>query len=46
MHDIEVIAKDALHQHISLKFQKSDDIDIFITTEMIYEGRCHKEILF
>ena len=46
MHDIDVIAKDALNQHINSKFQKSDDIDIFITVEMIYEGKCHKKTLY
>ena len=46
MMDIEVIAKDALNQHISSKFQKRDDIDMFITIEMIQDGKCNKETLF
>ena len=46
MQDIVDIAKDALNQHINLNFQTSNDIDMFIITEMINEGKCHKENLF
>lgn len=46
MQDIVDIAKDALNQHINLNFQTSNNIDMFIITEMINEGKCHKENLF
>lgn len=45
MQDIVDIAKDALNQHINLNFQTNNDINMFIT-EMINEGKCHKENLF
>lgn len=46
MQHIVDIAKNALNQHINLNFQTSNDIDMFITTEIINEGKCHKENLF
>ena len=44
--EAQALYQDALNQHINSKFQKSDDIDIFITVEMIYEGKCHKKTLY
>jgi hypothetical protein len=46
MQNIVDIAKNALNQHINLNFPTSDHIDMFINTEMVNKGKCHKENLF
>lgn len=40
MQNIVDIAKNALEQHLNLNFQTNNEISTFITTEMIYEGKC------
>lgn len=46
MQDIVDIAKNALDQHINLNFPINNDINTFITTEMLHQGKCHSENLF
>lgn len=44
MQDIVNIAKNALEQHVSSNFPTNNEINIFITTEMIYQGKCNSLI--
>lgn len=41
MQNIVDIAKNALEQHVSSNFPTNNEINIFITTEMMYQGKCN-----
>lgn len=46
MQDIVNIAKNALEQHVNLNFPMTNDINTFVTAEMVHQGKCNNENLF